>query len=295
MGDSCCEHKMKSSEITNANTLRYIRFIVKDKKNAKPQTGILKTFHFSAEHPQQILVLDKSPFEEGFGIVHVGHKTIPLEDVKILAPTVPSKIIGIGLNYKDHALEQGKQLPQEPYVFLKAVSALLNPRETVKLNRYCTDVHFEAELAVVIGKPCYNTSEKDALDYIAGYTIANDVTDRVIQKKELTYARAKGMDTFCPLGPYLVHFVDDDTNNADMNWKNKTIRTWINGELKQDGNTNDMVFSVPYLIHYVSQFMTLYPGDVILTGTPKGTAALKSGDKVKIEIQDFGILEHAVE
>jgi len=198
---------------------------------------------------------------------------------------VPTKIVGIGLNYKDHAAEQGKPLPPEPYVFLKALSALSKTGAPIVLNRHCTEVHFEGELAVVIGKTCKSVPEARALEYVAGYAVANDVTDRVIQKKEPTFARAKGMDTFCPIGPELVSGID---------WCGRRIRTWVSGELRQDGNTDDMIFSVPYIIHFVSEFMTLNPGDIILTGTPKGVGKILPGDTVRIEIDGLGTLENTV-
>lgn len=195
------------------------------------------------------------------------------------------KIVGIGLNYKDHALEQAKPLPEVPLVFLKPETALIKPGEAIKLNRHCTLVHFEGELAVVIGRKAHNVREEDALNYVEGFAVANDVTDRRIQKQELTYARAKGMDTFCPIGPV----------TKDFDWRNKRIRTWLNGELRQNGNTNDMIHSVPKLISFVSEFMTLNPGDIILTGTPAGVGQIKPGDRVRIEIDELGALENAVE
>ena len=216
----------------------------------------------------------------------IREESFPVDQVRLLCPIVPTKVVGIGLNYKDHALEQGKPLPEVPYVFLKATNALCGPGDTIQLNRHCTLVHHEAELMVVIGKTCKNVTEAEALSYVAGYTIANDVTDRPIQKEEATFARAKGMDTFCPVGPYIVSGID---------WRNKTVKAWVNGELRQSGNTNDMIHPVPKLISFISQFMTLNQGDAILTGTPAGVGPIKSGDRVKIEIEDLGVLENAVE
>lgn len=257
---------------------RYLRFSLADKIHY----GIL-----SEDSHSQEVIETSNPFSgDEFRAPQKLTQRHRLSEVKLLSPVNPSKIIGIGLNYVDHAKEQGKPLPEVPLVFVKAVSALTNPGAPIKLNRHCTEVHYEAELAVIIGKKCKNVSEKDAVRYIAGYSIANDVTDRVIQKKELTFARAKGMDTFCPVGPYLV---------TDIDPKNLSIKLFVNGSIKQNGNTRDMVRSVPKIIQFVSEFMTLYPGDVILTGTPAGVGPIVNGDRVKIEIEHLGVLENAVE
>ncbi|MEW6057580.1 MAG: fumarylacetoacetate hydrolase family protein [Bdellovibrionota bacterium] len=265
----------------------FVRFIPKHgTPTDKPQYGVIKKFHFSAKSPEQVVVLEESPFVTGFDNLAISSQTIPLDELKLLAPSNPSKIIGIGLNYKEHAKEQGKPLPELPYVFLKAPSAIAAPGDTIRLTAYCTEVHFEGELVVVLGKQCKNVPETDALDYIAGYTIGNDVTDRTIQKQEPTFARAKSMDTFAPTGPFLVRGVDA---------MNLGIRTWVNGQLKQDGNTSDMIHPIPRLIHFISQFMTLMPGDLVFTGTPSGVGPLRAGDRVKVEIEKLGALENAVE
>lgn len=183
---------------------RYVRFELRDAPSPKPQFGIIKNFHFSAGNAEQVMLLDGSPFGEDFKAPVITDITVPLNKVRLLAPFTPSKILGIGLNYRAHAVEQGKPIPEVPRVFIKSLNALANPGDTILLNKHCTEVHYEGELMVVIGKRCKNVSEAQALDYIAGYTIANDVTDRNIQKEEPSYARGKGMDTFCPAGPFLV-------------------------------------------------------------------------------------------
>lgn len=267
--------------------IKYVRFLPKDAPaDAEPKYGVLKAFHFSEGSSEQIMILEGTPYEYGVGSPHPNGETIPITDVRLFAPVNPSKIIGIGLNYKDHAKEQGKPLPEIPFVFIKAVSALTHPGSTIRLNRYCSEVHYEGELAVVIGRKCSRVAEDDALNFVAGYTIANDVTERTIQKAESSYARGKGMDTFCPLGPFLVSGID---------WQNRKIRTSVNGELRQSGSTSDMVHGVPKLVSFVSQFMTLFPGDVILSGTPAGVGPIRSGDKIKVEIDELGALENAVE
>ena len=252
-----------------ANHLSYVRFQYKD---WPVKYGLIKKFHFSASSEDQIMVLDRSPFEDDFDHPHP-NKTVPLKECKLLVPVEPSKIIGIGLNYKDHAIEQGKPFPEVPLVFLKSLNSLTAAGTKILLNRHCSLVHFEGELAVVISKQCKNVTEEEALNYVAGYTIANDVTDRRIQKAEATFARAKGMDGFCPLGPFLVHGVD---------WQGLQIKAFVNDELKQNGNTREMIHSVPKLISFVSEFMTLNSGDVIITGTPAGVGEIKPGDELII-------------
>jgi len=264
--------------------IQYVRFST---PKAGPQYGIIKEFHFSKGEGAQVLALKVSPFESGFENPKPSGETFFLSKLRLLAPVAPSKIIGIGLNYKDHALEQKKPLPEIPYVFLKPPSAIIATHEPIRISQHCSDtVHHEAELVVMIGKTCSRVSEDQALEYVAGYTIGNDVTDRVIQKQELTFARAKGMDTFAPLGPFLVHGID---------WRGRRVKAWVNDELRQNGTTDDMIHSVPKIISYVSQFMTLLPGDIIFTGTPAGVGSIKSGDRVKIEIDGLGVLENSVE
>ncbi|MBI3555117.1 MAG: fumarylacetoacetate hydrolase family protein [Deltaproteobacteria bacterium] len=263
---------------------RYVRFQTEE---GLPQYGIIKPFHFSVgTGEEQIMVLDGTPFDHDLGNPETTEETVARDQVKLLTPVLPSKIIGIAYNYRDKAAEQGKPIPEVPFTFVKALNALRASGESIRLNRHCTEVHFEAELAVVVGKSCRNVTEAQALDYVGGYTIGNDITDRVIQKKEPTFARAKGMDTFCPLGPFLVRGVS---------WEKKNIRTWVNGQLRQSGNTSDMIHGVPKIISFVSEFMTLNPGDVILTGSPAGTSALKAGDRIKIEIDELGSIENVVE
>ena len=266
---------------------RYVRFKSNESDADLPRYGIIKPFHFSAgTGEEQIMLLDGTPFDHDLGSPQTTDETVARDQVNLMTPVQPTKIIGVAYNYRDKAIEHGKPLPEVPYLFVKALSALRAPGQSIRLNRHCTEVHFEAELAVVIGKTCHKVSEATALEYVGGYTIGNDVTDRVLQKSETTFARAKGMDTFCPLGPFLVRGVS---------WENKNIRTWINGELRQSGNTSNMVFGVPKIISFVSEFMTLNPGDVILTGSPAGTSALKAGDRIKIEIDELGSLENVVE
>lgn len=202
-----------------------------------------------------------------------------------LAPAEPTKIVCVGRNYRAHAQELGNQVPAEPLLFFKPPSSLLAPGGTVRLPPESTRVEHEAELAVVIGTRGRRIAPERALAHVFGYTIACDVTARDLQKKDGQWTRAKGFDTFCPLGPEVVTDVDPAALG---------VRLTVNGSVRQDGNTRDMVFDVAALVAYVSAAMTLEPGDLILTGTPEGVGPLADGDRVEIEIDGLGTLEHRV-
>jgi len=208
-----------------------------------------------------------------------------LEDVRLLAPVVPGKIVAVGLNYKDHARELGMELPGEPLLFLKAPSALIGPGGGIVYPPQSRRVDFEAELAVVIGRAAKNVREKDAAAYILGYTCINDVTARDLQMKDVQFARSKGFDTFAPLGPWIV---------TDFEPAEAPVRSLVNGEVRQDGNTREMIASVYRLLEYVSSNMTLFPGDVIATGTPPGIGSLRVGDVVTVEVGGIGALTNRV-
>lgn len=271
---------------------RYVRFVPKNRPHALAQYGLMRGLRTTIDPDETIELLDGPPHEytRSEPPVRLGATPISLRDVRLLCPVEPTKIVGIGLNYRDHAAEQGKALPDGPKVFLKATSSLIGPDEVIRLNRHCTLVHHEAELGIVIGTSgsalCKDVAEDQAEKFIAGFCVANDVTDRAIQKNEPTFACSKGMDTFCPIGPWIAFGVD---------WRNLSIKTWVNEIPRQNGSTRDMVHSVPRLISHISQFMTLYPGDVVLTGTPSGVGPIQKGDRVKIEIQDVGVLQNAVD
>jgi len=208
-----------------------------------------------------------------------------LEDVRLLAPVVPGKIVAVGLNYKDHARELGMEIPGEPLLFLKAPSALIGPGGGIVYPPQSRRVDFEAELAVVIGRAAKNVREKDAAAYILGYTCINDVTARDLQMKDVQFARSKGFDTFAPLGPWIV---------TDFEPAEAPVRSLVNGEVRQDGNTREMIASVYRLLEYVSSNMTLFPGDVIATGTPPGIGSLRVGDVVTVEVGGIGALTNRV-
>lgn len=220
---------------------------------------------------------------------------VPLADVTILAPYRPGKIIGIGLNYPDHAAETGKKVPERPILFGKLTTSVTGPGGPVRLPRYSTMVDFEGELAVVIGRPCRDVTVEDALSAVFGYAIMNDVSARDIQTIEPQWVRAKGADTFGPWGPWITT-ADEVGDPQDLR-----IRTWVSGELMQEASTAEMHFSVAELIAFASESVTLDAGDVIATGTPAGVGVarrpqrfLAGGDTVRIAIDGLGSIEHAV-
>lgn len=210
-----------------------------------------------------------------------------VNDDHVLTPVLPSKIVCIGLNYKAHAEEQGKPIPKEPLIFLKAPSALLPNKGTIELPDQSHEVHHEAELAIVIGKRARKVSPDQALDHILGYTCANDVTARDIQRDMKRYTVPKGFDTFAPLGPALV---------PAWAWspEGKEVVCRVNGTQTQRGSFDDMIFDLGTCISYISHIMTLEVGDVVLTGTPSGVGPLQHGDRVEVEIEGIGVLENAV-
>jgi len=210
---------------------------------------------------------------------------LELEEVKLLAPLSPSKIVCVGRNYREHAAELGNKMPDEPLLFLKAPSAIIGPNDRIELPSASEQVEHEGELGVVIGFTARNLRPNDALGYVFGYTCVNDVTARDLQRKDVQFTRGKSFDTFCPVGPFI------ETN---LDPENITVTTRLNGEVKQNGNTGDMAFSVAFLIRYISEIMTLYPGDLIATGTPAGVSRMKHGDVVEVEVGGVGILRNQV-
>jgi 2-keto-4-pentenoate hydratase/2-oxohepta-3-ene-1,7-dioic acid hydratase in catechol pathway len=197
----------------------------------------------------------------------------------------PSKVVGVGLNYRAHAAEMGKAIPDEPLLFLKPPSALIGPGEAIALPPGYQRIDFEGELGIVIGTRARRVEKEQALDVVAGYTCVNDVTVRDLQVKDVQYTRAKGFDSFCPNGPRVAAGLDP----SDL-----TIETRVNGEVRQRSSTSDMIFDVPAIVAFVSGVMTLEPGDLITTGTPPGVGPLAPGDRVEIEIEGIGVLENPV-
>jgi len=212
---------------------------------------------------------------------------IPLTTAKLLAPVVPSKIVCIGRNYRDHAAEQGNEVPKEPLLFLKAPSAVIAPEETIRIPEQSQRVDFEGELAVVIGRRASKIGpDEPVAPYIRGYTIVNDVTARDLQKSDGQWSRAKGFDTFCPVGPLV-------TDEIDLT-AGVTLETHLNGDIKQHGHTRDLIFPIDDLLRYITAAMTLYPGDLIPTGTPAGVGPMQPGDRVEVSISGIGTLTNPV-
>jgi 2-keto-4-pentenoate hydratase/2-oxohepta-3-ene-1,7-dioic acid hydratase in catechol pathway len=207
------------------------------------------------------------------------------ESLTLLAPVAPSKIVAIGLNYKDHAAEVNKPLPAEPLMFLKPPSAVIGPEDPIRLPSGVGEIHYEAELAVVIGRTASSVSAAEASRYILGLTCLNDVTARELQRKEVQYTRPKGFDTFAPLGPCIAVGLDGSA---------LAVEGVLNGERKQRSNTDQLIFSIERLIEFVSHVMTLHAGDVISTGTPGGVGPMKAGDRIAVTIEGIGTLSNPV-
>jgi 2-keto-4-pentenoate hydratase/2-oxohepta-3-ene-1,7-dioic acid hydratase in catechol pathway len=213
---------------------------------------------------------------------------LPLDEATLLAPVEPSKIVCVGRNYREHAAELGHEVPKEPLIFLKPPSSLLSPGGTIVRPKISSRVDHEGELGVVIGKRCRNVRpDEDIHSYILGYTCGNDVTARDLQNQEKQWARAKGCDTFCPLGPVVTDALDP--------WQGVMVETRVNGELRQSGNTGDFIFPLDIITRYIADAMTLFPGDLILTGTPKGVGPLHAGDVVEVTVEGVGTLRNRVE
>jgi 2-keto-4-pentenoate hydratase/2-oxohepta-3-ene-1,7-dioic acid hydratase in catechol pathway len=248
--------------------------IYKFKHKGKALTGILK---------EDLLFPVQGSVFRKFGFKRTG---ISISDVILLPPANPTKIVAVGRNYKEHADEMGQPLPEEPLLFLKPPSALIGPNDIIIYPRMSKRVDFEGELALVIKKKAYNLTENDNVeDYILGYTCFNDVTARDLQRKDVQFTRGKSFDTFASVGPCIV---------TDINPSGLKLKTFLNGKLRQSGNTRNFIFPVPFLVRFISNIMTLYPGDIITTGTPAGVGPLKPGDHVDIQIEGIGTLSNTV-
>ena len=237
--------------------------------------------HYGAVVGQEVHELTGAPWRGGrpTGNVH------PLSEIRLLAPTVPSKSVCIGVNYRAHAQEMGHELPQDPVMFLKPPTALLDPEGFIVYPPQSRLVHHEGELAVVVGRRARNVPVDEALQYVFGYTCANDVTARDLQQKDGQWTRGKGFDTFMPLGPVVVTGIDP----SDL-----AISCRVNGEVRQSSRTSLLIHGVAELVSFVSHVMTLLPGDVLLTGTPAGVGPLLPGDVVEVEIEGIGTLRNHV-
>src|SRR3954462_8515436 len=231
----------------------------------------------------KLVALSGDPLYVG---VHLSDAELPISDVRLLAPVIPrSKVIGIGKNYAAHAAEMGGDVPSEPLMFIKPNTSVAGPADPVFYPRQSSEGHYEGELAVVIGRICRDVAPERVADVIYGYTVGNDVTARDLQRGDVQFTRAKGFDSFCPLGPW----IETELDTSELG-----VTTHLNGDLVQDGNTRDLIFDVPTLVSYVSSVMTLLPGDVILTGTPEGVGPMVVGDEVEVTVAGIGSLTSKV-
>jgi 2-keto-4-pentenoate hydratase/2-oxohepta-3-ene-1,7-dioic acid hydratase in catechol pathway len=258
--------------------VRIARFSVDD----EPKYGVVET-----DDPEGLVgtvaVLDSDPL---YRPVQFTGEQLQLADVRLLAPVIPrSKVVCVGRNYLAHAEELGNEVPKEPLIFLKPNTSVIGPRDGIVYPEQTNDLHFEGELAIVIGRICRDLPKERVQEVIFGYTIANDVTARDLQKSDGQWARAKGYDTFCPLGPWI---------STELDVSDVQVTTTLNGEEKQNGRTSQFIFDIPEVLAYITSFTTLLPGDVVLTGTPAGVGPMLPGDEVAISIEGLGTLTNKV-
>lgn len=266
--------------------MRIARFTTGEDPQYGVVTGDLDE-HGEPAEDSVVVALAGDPLYVGIKLLEEQHR---LADVRLLAPVLPrSKVVGIGRNYAAHAAEMGSDVPDEPLMFLKPNTSVVGPGDQILYPAQTSNLHYEGELAVVIGRICRDVPADQATDVIHGYTIANDVTARDLQKGDVQFTRAKGFDTFCPLGPWIETDLDPDDFG-----KGRRVQTHLNGDLVQDGSTADLIFDVPALVAHVSSVMTLLPGDVILTGTPEGVGPMEVGDEVEVSIEGLGSLTNVV-
>ncbi|KRB77216.1 2-hydroxyhepta-2,4-diene-1,7-dioate isomerase [Nocardioides sp. Root190] len=272
--------------------MRIVRFTASQEKGqGEPSYGVLTGELDEYGQPEEdavIVGLAGDPLYVGIKLLE---KEYRLADVRLLAPVLPrSKVVGIGKNYAAHAAEMGGPVPDEPLMFLKPNTSVVGPGDAILYPRQSQHISYEGEVAVVIGRICRDVPAEQATDVIHGYTIANDVTARDLQKSDGQFTRAKGFDSFCPLGPW----IETDLDPQDF-ITGRRVQTFLNGEVVQDGSTADMVFDIPALVAHVSSVMTLLPGDVILTGTPEGVGPMEVGDEIEISVEGLGTLTNKVE
>ena len=258
--------------------MRIVRFTPPQgsKLGSDPHFGIM-------EDEKTIRAIASDPLYAG---IFKEDETFLLEDVRLLAPVIPrSKVVCVGKNYADHAAEMGGEVPEEPIIFIKPNTSVIGPNDVIQWPSSSERIDHEAELAVVISKICKEVPREKAKDVIFGYTVANDVTARDLQKKDGQWSRAKGFDTFCPIGPWI------DTEFVSGS---QLVTATVDGELKQSAPMSDMVFDVPFIIEFVTKVMTLLPGDVILTGTPSGIGPMNAGGEVEVAVEGLGSLKNKV-
>jgi 2-keto-4-pentenoate hydratase/2-oxohepta-3-ene-1,7-dioic acid hydratase in catechol pathway len=258
--------------------MRIVRFTPPQgsKLGSDPHFGVM-------EDEKTIRAIASDPLYAG---IFKEDETFLLEDVRLLAPVIPrSKVVCVGKNYADHAAEMGGEVPEEPIIFIKPNTSVIGPNDVIQWPSSSERIDHEAELAVVISKICKEVPREKVKDVIFGYTVANDVTARDLQKKDGQWSRAKGFDTFCPIGPWI------DTEFVPGS---QLVTATIDGELKQSAPLSDMVFDVPFIIEFVTKVMTLLPGDVILTGTPSGIGPMNAGGEVEVAVEGLGSLRNKV-
>jgi 2-keto-4-pentenoate hydratase/2-oxohepta-3-ene-1,7-dioic acid hydratase in catechol pathway len=260
--------------------MKYCRF----EYEGIPQFGLIETI---AGREEITRVSKFAPDESAPDAETKKISNVQLSEATLLAPATPSKIVCVGRNYREHAAELGNEVPPEPLIFFKPPSAVIGPNQTIVRPKISARVDYEGELGVIIGRRCRNLKEdEDVRPYISGYTCVNDVTARDLQKKDGQWTRGKGFDTFCPVGPVVVSEIDP--------WAGVDVETRVNGEAKQRGTTHDFIFALDVVIRYIAQVMTLFPGDLIATGTPSGVGPLAAGDKVEVTVLGVGILQNFV-
>ena len=251
-----------------------------------PSYGIVELAEDGGDHPDSITAISGDPLAGS--VKYTGERHL-LDDVRLVSPVIPrSKVVAVGKNYAAHAAEFNSTVPAEPLVFLKPNTAVIGPGEPIVYPPETTNLHFEAELAIVIGRICRRVPADRAAEVIFGYTVANDVTCRDLQAKDRQWSRAKGYDTFCPLGPWI------STHLSLAEVADLRVTSNLNGEPRQESNTSLMVYSVPRLIEFITSFTTLLPGDVILTGTPEGVGPMLPGDSVSVSVEGLGTLTNPV-
>jgi 2-keto-4-pentenoate hydratase/2-oxohepta-3-ene-1,7-dioic acid hydratase in catechol pathway len=264
--------------------MRYCRF----QFNGRAEYGLVE----SAAGRDEIVRILLTPPQEADGDTESLRtrriQAIPLEEAALLPPVRPSKIVCVGRNYREHAAELGHEVPNEPLIFFKPTSALLAPGGVVRRPKMSERIDYEGELGVVIGQTCYQPrADQDIRQYILGYTCVNDVTARDLQNKDGQWTRAKGFDTFCPVGPLVTDEIDP--------WAGVDVETHVNSALRQQGNTRDFIFTLDILIRHIAKVMTLFPGDLIPSGTPSGVGPLVAGDRVEVSVQGVGKLKNSVQ
>jgi 2-keto-4-pentenoate hydratase/2-oxohepta-3-ene-1,7-dioic acid hydratase in catechol pathway len=257
--------------------MKFCRFAVLDSSNAQSTTPA-----FGLIDGENVTEISGPPWLEWSRT----SRTWRFADVRLLAPVAPAKIIGVGRNYAAHAAELGNELPKEPLIFFKPSSAIVGPGDPIVVPRYSQRVEYEGEIAFIIGpRASHLRDTDDALTHVLGYTCVNDVTARDLQKSDVQFTRAKGFDTFCPVGPH----IETDLDPSDV-----LVETYVNGERRQSGSTSLMTYSCAFLVRWLSRMMTLHPGDLITTGTPAGVGPLAAGDTVEVRVAGIGVLRNPV-